>query len=110
MPMVLGLAVDDTIHLTNHIKREFIKTSSYKEATLRSFREIAKTMCMTSVILCAMFAVYLFSPMRFFVHTGILSIIGISSALIADYTLTPAVLYLIKPFGKEKAENSKEDL
>ena len=110
MPMVLGLAVDDTIHLTNHIKREFIKSSSYKEATLRSFREIAKTMCMTSVILCAMFAVYLFSPMRFFVHTGILSIIGISSALIADYTLTPAVLYLIKPFGKEKAENSKEDL
>lgn len=34
MPMVLGLAVDDTIHLTNHIKREFIKTSSCKKATL----------------------------------------------------------------------------
>ncbi len=110
MPMVLGLAVDDTIHLTNHIKREFIRTGSYKEATMQSFREIAKTMCMTSVILCAMFAVYLFSPMRFFVHTGMLSIIGISSALIADYTLTPAVLCLIKPFGKEKPENSQEDL
>lgn len=110
MPMVLGLAVDDTIHLTNHIKKEFQKTGSYLEATRRSFREIAKTMCMTSVILCAMFAVYLFSPMLFFAHTGLLSIIGISSALIADYTITPAVLCLIKPFGKEKPKTSEEDL
>ena len=105
MPMTIGLAVDDTIHLTNHIKREFQRTGSYFAATQNSFREIAKTMFMTSIILCAMFAVYLFSPMRFFAHTGMLSIVGISSALIADYTLTPAVICFVKPFGKEKAIN-----
>ena len=102
MPLVLGLAVDDTIHLTNHIKHEYEKSGSYADATAVSFREIGKTMCMTTVILCAMFAVYLFSPLRFFVHVGLLSIIGIGSALVADYTLTPALICLVKPFGKEK--------
>lgn len=101
MPMVLGLAVDDTIHLTNHIKKDFLRTGSYMEAVKNSFGKIAKTMFMTSAILCAMFAVYLFSPMRFFTHTGFLAIVGISSALFADYTLTPAVICLNKPFGKE---------
>ena len=101
MPMVLGLAVDDTIHLTNHIKKDFLRTGSYMEAVKNSFGKIAKTMFMTSAILCAMFAVYLFSPMRFFTHTGFLAIVGISSALLADYTLTPAVICIAKPFGKE---------
>ncbi|MBO4546228.1 MAG: MMPL family transporter [Treponema sp.] len=102
MPLVLGLAVDDTIHLINHIKHEFMVTGSYAAATENSFRQIGKTMVMTTVILCAMFAVYLFCPMRFFVTTGMLSIVGMSSALLADYTLTPALICLVKPFGKER--------
>lgn len=104
MPLILGLAVDDTIHLINHIKNEFAQTGSYAKATENAFREIGKTMFMTTIILCAMFAVYLFCPMRFFVTTGFLAIVGISSALVADYTITPAVICLTKPFGKEKAE------
>ena len=32
---------------------------------------------------------------------GWLSILGMSSALIADYTLTPVLLFITKPFGKE---------
>ena len=102
MPLILGLAVDDTIHLINHIKQEFAVTGNYAKATENSFREIGKTMCMTTVILCAMFAVYLFCPMKFFVTTGMLSILGISSALVADYTITPALICLVKPFGKER--------
>ena len=35
---------------------------------------------------------------------GILIIIGLSSALLADYTITPALLHVAKPFGKEKEE------
>jgi predicted RND superfamily exporter protein len=49
-----------------------------------------------------MFSVYLFSPMRFLMVLGILIIIGLSSALLADYTITPALLHVAKPFGKEK--------
>ena len=102
MPMILGIAVDDTIHFTNHIKFYFEKGLSYKEAVLTSYREIGKTMGMTTIILCSMFLVLSFSVMNCLARLGYLSIIGLVSALVADYTLTPVLIYLTKPFGKEK--------
>lgn len=102
MPMILGIAVDDTIHLTTHLKYGLEKYGSYKTAMEDSFREIGSSMFLTTLILCAMFAVYIFSPLHLLFVVGVLVITGLSSALIADYTITPALLYLIKPFGKEK--------
>ena len=101
MPMILGIAVDDTIHFTNHIKYHFEMTGNYRDAVLNSYREIGKTMIMTTVILCAMFAIFLTSTMTVLVNIGWLSIVGLGSALIADYTLTPVLLFITKPFGKE---------
>ncbi len=101
MPMILGIAVDDTIHFTNHIKYHFELTGNYRSAVLNSYREIGKTMIMTTVILCAMFGIFLTSTMTVLANIGWLSIVGLGSALIADYTLTPVLLYITKPFGKE---------
>ncbi|MBQ7538828.1 MAG: MMPL family transporter [Treponema sp.] len=101
MPMILGIAVDDTIHLINHIKLQLEKSGDYKEAVVVSFREIGKTMGMTTFILCAMFFMYTFSPMGCLFRIGILAMIGLASALLADYTLTPALIALIKPFRKK---------
>ena len=56
---------------------------------------------MTTVILCAMFAIFLTSTMNVLVNIGWLSVVGLGSALIADYTITPVLLYIAKPFGKE---------
>lgn len=61
MPMILGIAVDDTIHMNNHIKYGFERTGSYR-------------------------------------HSLLLSIVGLGAALIADYTLTTALVYLSKPY------------
>ncbi len=102
MPMILGIAVDDTIHFTNHIKYFYEKGLSYKDAVLASYREIGKTMGMTTVILCSIFLILSFSPMSCIGRLGYLSIIGLSSALVADYTLTPVLIYLTKPFGKKQ--------
>ena len=101
MPMILGIAVDDTIHFTNHIKYHFELCGNYRQAVLNSYREIGKTMIMTTVILCAMFGIFLTSTMTVLVNIGWLSIVGLGSALIADYTLTPVLLFITKPFGKE---------
>lgn len=101
MPMILGIAVDDTIHFTNHIKYHFELTGNYRSAIENSYREIGKTMIMTTVILCAMFAIFLTSTMNVLVNIGWLSVVGLGSALIADYTITPVLLYIAKPFGKE---------
>ena len=106
MPMILGIAVDDTIHFINHIKLGIEKTGDLKKAIVTAFLEIGKTMGMTTFILCAMFFVYLFSPLNCLSRVGLLAIVGLSSALVADYTLTPALMFLTKPFEKktEKGE------
>ncbi|MCR5731682.1 MAG: hypothetical protein K6G51_01915, partial [Sphaerochaetaceae bacterium] len=66
-------------------------------------REIGKTMVTTTVILCALFFIFLFSTMTALVRIGYLSIIGLAGALVADYTLTPILLLITKPFKKEKS-------
>ncbi|SMG16238.1 RND family transporter [Fibrobacter sp. UWB13] len=104
MPMILGIAVDDTIHLTTHLKMKHEQMGSSEKAMEVTFREIGATMFLTTVILCSMFSVYLFSPMHFLAVLGVLIIVGLSSALVADYTITPALLHVAKPFGKEKEE------
>lgn len=106
MPMILGIAVDDTIHMTNHIKYELeirgtYDKASYKDAISSTFRTIGKTLAMTTIILCAMFFAFVFSPMGALSYIGILSIVGLFSALIADYTLTPALMYIVRPFRKK---------
>lgn len=59
---------------------------------------------MTTVILCSMFLVLALSILPCFSRIGFLSIIGLFGALVADYTLTPVLIYIIKPFGKGKIE------
>lgn len=102
MPMILGIAVDDTIHFTNHIKFKLEEGLSYKEAVTVSFREIGKTMGMTTFILCMMFFMYTFSPMACLYRVGLLAIVGLGSALVADYTITPILMYMLKPFNAKK--------
>ncbi|WP_407427602.1 efflux RND transporter permease subunit [Treponema sp.] len=105
MPMILGIAVDDTIHFNNHVKFQFEKNGSYTSSILATFREIGKTMGMTTVILCSMFAVLAFSILPCFARIGYLSIIGLFGALVADYTLTPVLILVVKAFGGKKEEN-----
>ena len=102
MPMILGIAVDDTIHFTNHIKYKLEEGLSYREAITVSFREIGKTMGMTTFILCMMFFMYTFSPMSCLYRVGLLAIVGLGSALVSDYTITPVLMYILKPFKTNK--------
>ncbi|MCF0221470.1 MAG: MMPL family transporter [Fibrobacter sp.] len=104
MPMALGIAVDDTIHFVNHAKLHFERSGSYREAVQGSFREVGKSMFSTTVILCMMFLAYMVSPVTIFFRVGLMAGIGLATALIADYTITPVLIVLTKPFGKSSAE------
>ncbi|WP_373831260.1 RND family transporter [Bacteroides heparinolyticus] len=107
MPMILGLAVDDTIHFFNHGHLEFDRVGNYREAILRSFRTIGTPIVLTSVVICANFAIYTTSNCISFIHMGILSMAGIVSALLADLCITPLLFRRFKIFGKETNGNSK---
>ena len=102
MPMLLGIAVDDTIHFINHIKYEFEKCGNYEKAILASFRTVGKTLAMTTIVLSATFATYMFSSVANFGRIGYLASIGLIVALLTDYMVTPALMMITKPFGKEK--------
>jgi predicted RND superfamily exporter protein len=100
MPMLLGIAVDDTIHFITHINLELERKKSYSQAVLDTFTKIGRTLGTTTVILCAMFAVYSLSPIAMLFHVGTLAIIGMAAALLSDYTLTPLLIYVLKPLRK----------
>ena len=106
MPMILGIAVDDTIHFTNHTKYLFEKEKSYNGAIFGTFYSIGKTLAMTTIILSATFLVYLTCKIDAIFRLGVLAAVGLLSALIADYLMTPVLIYISKPFGKEKDNNS----
>uniref|UniRef100_UPI0035A02BF5 efflux RND transporter permease subunit n=1 Tax=Prevotella heparinolytica TaxID=28113 RepID=UPI0035A02BF5 len=101
MPMILGLAVDDTIHFFNHGHLEFDRVGNYREAILRSFRTIGTPIVLTSVVICANFAIYTTSNCISFIHMGLLSMAGIVSALLADLCITPILFQKFRLFGKE---------
>lgn len=102
MPMILGLAVDDTIHFINHGHLEFDRQRNYRDAILRSFRVVGAPLVLTSMVIAANFAVYMTSEANSFIHMGLLSVAGMFSALFADLLITPVLFSKFKIFGKEK--------
>ncbi len=102
MPMLLGIAVDDTIHFINQIKYEFEMTGNYRQAINNAFTSIGLTLTMTTVILSFGFGVFTTSLISAFRNVGFLAPLGLLTALIADYLMTPALMIITHPFGKEK--------
>lgn len=101
-PMILGLAVDDTIHFISHIGSAYRATGNYRAAVINSLKVVGRALFLTTFILAAAFASYLFSIINMFIYLGIFIVVGISSALIADYLLTPILIAWAEPFGREE--------
>ena len=102
MPMILGLAVDDTIHFINHSKLEFLRTRNYRESILRAIRSVGVAMVYTTLVLSANFLTYTTSEVRYYFFDGILAVSGMLSALLADFFITPLLFKRFKIFGEEK--------
>lgn len=102
LPMMLGMAVDDTIHFINHSKLEYDRTLHYQTAIRRTFRVVGIAIVITSVITSAVFASFCSSACNMCLNFGLMAIIGILSALAADLFVTPILVSKCKVFGKEK--------
>lgn len=108
IPMMLGMAVDDTIHFINHAKLEYDRTNHYQTAIRRTFRVVGVAIVTTSVITSAVFAGFMDSCCLQFFNFGWLAVIGIMTALISDLFITPVLVERFHVFGKEKINNSKQ--
>jgi predicted RND superfamily exporter protein len=110
IPMILGLAVDDTIHFINHGHLEFIRSGNYRTSIIRSFRTVGVALVLSTLVISTNFLVYATSDALQFVNLGILAVVGMLAALLSDLFITPALFNWFKIFGKEKKQSSKEEL
>lgn len=101
-PMLLGLSVDNTIHLINHIETSFIRTGSYDLALPQTFRAVGKSVIQTTFILCITFSIFAFSRVQSMINMGLIIVVGIIAALAADLIITPVLIKWTKPFGEDR--------
>ncbi|QQS50724.1 MAG: MMPL family transporter [Bacteroidota bacterium] len=109
-PLILGIAVDDTVHFFLHFKQEFEKTKSYKKANADTMAKIGWSLVHTSIIIMVGFLPYAFSIVTSLKQLAILTILGVFIALVADLLITPGLFVLLKPFGKPTEEDNNDEL
>lgn len=108
IPMILGLAVDDTIHFINHGHLEFSRKRNYRKSIVGSFKVVGIALVLSSLVISANFFVYTSSTALQFVNLGILAVAGIFSALISDLFVTPILFRAFKIFGEENNEKNSQ--
>jgi predicted RND superfamily exporter protein len=90
----LGIAVDDTIHFLGHYRRRLRSGASSRVAIEEMLGEVGKPILLTTVVLVGSFLVFVFANFMPNFYFGVLISVMIVIALLAELSLTPAILYL----------------
>ncbi len=91
--LIIGLAVDDTIHFLQSFRREFEETEDVEVAVRRTMRVTGSALLFTSLVLSTGFLMMaLRGTLLNTIHFGALSAAGISFAFLADVVVTPALI------------------
>ncbi len=106
IPMILGLAVDDTIHFINHGQLEFNRSRNYNKSINKTFKTVGVALLLATIIISANFLVYTTSTANNFINLGMLAVVGMFAALIADFFITPILFKWFKIFGEEESINT----
>lgn len=99
--IVLGLAVDDTIHFTSGFGREFALHGDAVRAVERTLDTTGQAMFFTTLILCSGFSMFAFAYMRNGVVFGSVTAVALGIALLADVVLAPALFVLASRRGAQ---------
>ena len=90
-PMVLGIAIDDTIHYFSRFNREIKHYADDKKATIAALKAVGRPVTFTSVGLCLGFLVLMTSDLSMQVQVGIMASYALAVAWLSDFVLTPAL-------------------
>lgn len=91
-PMIMGLAVDDTIHFISHIRKDMTVTGNSTLSVRFAFSTVGSAITETTVILCLTFLVFLVSEVNSIKNMGIISASGMGAAYLADIFITPLLI------------------
>lgn len=95
-PIVIGIAVDDTIHFLTHFRTGMLETGKVYDSITKSVREVGQAISFTTIILVLGFSTQLVSVHKGIAHFGFLTAIAFSSAWLADLFLLPALCRFMK--------------
>ena len=99
-PLVLGVAVDDTVHFFVRFRRYFDRTGSYMGAYRETLRTVGRPLLFTTLVLLAGFSGFLMSVFDGPRDFTIASVTAFTTALLAEFLLAPVLLLWFKPLGK----------
>jgi len=93
----IGIAVDNTIHYIHRFKQEFLQNKEYKQSMFNAHSSIGIAMFYTSIIIMIGFSVLVLSNFIPTIYFGLLTLIAMFMAIIADLLLLPILLIIFKP-------------
>ncbi len=107
--IVLGVAVDDTIHLLSHYQRERFAGHDAGEAMRRTFAVVGRPILITTTTNFLGFLVLSLSSFRPLVALGWLTGVTMLTSLVADLVMLPALLTLFDrtSYAGARAEHVK---
>lgn len=106
-PVIIGIAVDDTIHFMTHYRLELIRTRNMAMALKSTIDDVGKAVMYTTMVLGLGFAILSFSDYLGMAKIGFFGSLAIFVALLSDLFLIPAMLQIFKPdFGVKDADSS----
>ncbi|GAA4364198.1 efflux RND transporter permease subunit [Kangiella marina] len=101
--IVIGIAVDNSIHYVHRFKAEFVKDNDYLETMKRCHGSIGKAIYYTGVTVIFGFAILALSEFIPSIYFGLLTGLAMAVALFLNLTLLPLLLITMKPL---KSSNS----
>jgi len=93
--IVIGVAVDDTIHFFHNFRNYYEKTGNVETAVVETLRSAGRAMITTTLILVSCFWLRLFSSLKVISDFGLIVGFSLLVAFLADVMLAPALLSYI---------------
>jgi len=106
--IVIGIAVDNTIHYVHRFTAEFGKDRNYWATVGRCHDSIGFAMYYTTVTITLGFAILALSSFIPTIYFGLLTGFSMLVALLADLMLLPLLLVKLKPLGAQHDESQAE--
>ncbi|MBT4879223.1 MAG: RND family transporter [Alphaproteobacteria bacterium] len=96
--IVIGIAVDNTIHYIHRFIEEYKIDNNYIKAMYRSHESIGRAMYFTTIIITLGFSILILSNFIPTIYFGFLTSLSMLIALILDLVLLPTLIIKLKAF------------
>jgi len=98
--ITIGIAVDNSIHYIYRFKEEFNKIKDYNKTVKLCHSTVGVAILNTSITIVFGFSILVLSKFIPTIYFGIFTGLAMLLAMISVLTLMPALILIIKPFGK----------